>query len=184
MDMRGGGGGGNDGTKGRKLLLDMFHAVGGMAPCHILWLGTTSDIWYGTYFVIFPQFNIFPRSSAPCFTYHYFPISFKLFLPVALTTDVCLSLSAPSFSCLRVKFSVNWLLHYVSNVTWLSEDKRVLGWWLDSLGNFTARDYISEITIHRLVFLVTLLGSGFQRHTFLCFRAHVLTPTAYSDRWL
>jgi hypothetical protein len=59
--------------------------------------------------------------------------------------------------------------------TWLSDRRRVLDWWLDLLNTNTARDYTSQITItHKPVFSVTLLGNGFERRAFLCFRAHVL----------
>jgi hypothetical protein len=47
---------------------------------------------------------------------------------------------------------------------------------LDLLGTNTARDYTLQITItHRPVFLVTLLGTGFQRRRFLRFGAHILS---------
>jgi hypothetical protein len=61
----------------------------------------------------------------------------------------------------------------------LSNYRRVLDWSLDLLDSHTTRDYTSHIFItHRLVFSVTLLGSGFQRLSFLYFRAHVFS------RWL
>jgi hypothetical protein len=51
------------------------------------------------------------------------------------------------------------------------------GFWIDNwiYWTHTARGYTSQVTItHKPVFSVTLLGNGFQRRTFLCFRAHVL----------
>jgi hypothetical protein len=43
------------------------------------------------------------------------------------------------------------------------------------LDTYEARDYILQITItHRLVFSLTLLGSGPQQRTFLCSQAPVL----------
>jgi hypothetical protein len=61
---------------------------------------------------------------------------------------------------------------------------------LDLLDNRTARDYTSQISHKKLMPSVTLLGSGFEHRTFLCFRAHFpqaddhLTPTSYPDNWL
>jgi hypothetical protein len=49
----------------------------------------------------------------------------------------------------------------------VNDDRRILDWWLyllDLLDSHTTRDGTS----------VTLLVSGFQRQTFLCFRDHVL----------
>jgi hypothetical protein len=44
---------------------------------------------------------------------------------------------------------------------------------------FTARDYTSQVTVtHRLMFSVTVLGSCFQRRTFLCFRGVCLHRVA------
>jgi hypothetical protein len=58
---------------------------------------------------------------------------------------------------------------------WLSDNSRVLDWWLDLLNTYTARDYTLQITItRRLVFSVMFLGNGFQQLTFPCFWAHVL----------
>jgi hypothetical protein len=58
-------------------------------------------------------------------------------------------------------------------------------------GVCTANDYIADVTItHRLVYSVTMLGSVFQRRTFLCSVltslqvGYYLTPTTYSNRWL
>jgi hypothetical protein len=54
----------------------------------------------------------------------------------------------------------------------LSDNRRGLDWKLVILNTFTARDYISHITVtHRLASSVTLLGGGFQQRTFLYFRA-------------
>jgi hypothetical protein len=51
----------------------------------------------------------------------------------------------------------------------------VIPFWGITMDTYTARDYISKITItHRPVFSVTLLSNGFQRRKFLFFRAHVL----------
>jgi hypothetical protein len=48
------------------------------------------------------------------------------------------------------------------------------GIWIGDRVYWT-RYYTSQITIvHRLVFSVTLFGSGFQRQIFLCFLPHVL----------
>jgi hypothetical protein len=48
------------------------------------------------------------------------------------------------------------------------------------------RDYTSQTTItHRLVFSATPLSNGFQRRTFICFRAHVLASLRpfHSNPW-
>jgi hypothetical protein len=63
--------------------------------------------------------------------------------------------------CCSVKFSKLILSR-------VKATKRVLDSELDLLHTYTARDYTSQIT-------VTVLGSGFQRQPFLCFRAHVPT---------
>jgi hypothetical protein len=56
-------------------------------------------------------------------------------------------------------------------VTWYSDCRRVLDWWLDLLHGYTTHDYISQIIItHRSVFSVTLLGDGSQHRRFLTFR--------------
>jgi hypothetical protein len=77
-------------------------------------------------------------------------------------------------------------------VTWLSDDRRVLDWWLDLLSPYTTCDYTLHITIaHRLVFSVTLLGNGFYQWMFLSFRTHELSlifscqlPTSAVNSWL
>jgi hypothetical protein len=60
----------------------------------------------------------------------------------------------------------------------LSRDRVTIdGVWIGNriYWNHTTRDYTSQITItHIPVFSVTLLGNGYQRLTFLSFRAHAL----------
>jgi hypothetical protein len=50
---------------------------------------------------------------------------------------------------------------WIYTVTWLSDYRLVLDWWLDLFDTYTTRDYPSQITItHSPVFSVTLLPTA------------------------
>jgi hypothetical protein len=103
-----------------------------------------------------------------------FPIANNTFISKAYISKVGRTLE--TFHRLRSLFSIlNAKRTLKHTVTWLSVDRRVFDWSLDSLDIYTTRNYTLHLIVtHRLVSSVTFLGSGFQRQTFLCFWVHVL----------
>jgi hypothetical protein len=65
-------------------------------------------------------------------------------------------------------------LHSGEHCHAFADDRRVLDSRLDLLGSFTACEFTSQVTVtDRLMLSVILFAGGFQRRTFLCFRAHI-----------
>jgi hypothetical protein len=112
--------------------------------------------------------NIMPLNNASRYTFH-FPIANNTVISKVYVSEVGTTLETfHRLTGLFCLLNANRILKHI--VTWLSVDRRVFDWSLDSTRDYTLHLIITQ----RLVSSVTFLGSGFQWRTFLCFWAHVL----------